>query len=71
MCGRINETGVIHVNKEVKIVEEIGTKDGLLNIGYDENPAKGATKSKVEGKGAGTVSRDWGAIDSLQGQICM
>ena len=35
----------IQVNKEVKMAEEISTKDGSFHIGHDENPAKGATES--------------------------
>ena len=37
--------GMFQVNKEVKMAEEISTKDGSLHISHDEDPAKGVTES--------------------------
>ncbi len=46
--------------------KKVCTKDGLANIGNDENPPKGASESKVEGEGACTVSRNRGVVDGSQ-----
>jgi len=59
---------VLHVDKEVEVLQEISTKDGLFYICHDENPAKSAPKSQVKGEGTGTVSRNGRAIYCLQGQ---
>ena len=71
LSRRVNETSIVHIYKDMKIPEEVGTKDGSLDICHDENPAKVATKSEVEGEGTGTISRNGGTVHSLEGQICM
>ena len=45
--------------------EEIGTKDGLLDICYDEYPSESASKSEIKGEGPGTNSQDGSAIHCL------
>ena len=68
LSRRVNETSIVHIYKEMKITEEIGTKDGSCDICHDENPAKGVMESEV--KGMGTISRNGGTVHSLKGQIC-
>jgi len=38
VCVWVNEFTYTHVNQEVKVSEEIGTEDGLLDICNDEYP---------------------------------
>ena len=41
----VHEACVCHVDEEVKMAEEICTKDGLLDIREDEYPTKGAAET--------------------------
>ena len=34
----VDQLAFLHVNQQTKVSQEIGTKDGLLYIGDDENP---------------------------------
>lgn len=46
--GGVNETNVTHVDEEIKVAEEVSTKDGSLYISHNEDRAKGAVESMRE-----------------------
>lgn len=46
--GGVNETNMTHVDEEIKVAEEVSTKDGSLYISHNEDRAKGAVESMRE-----------------------
>ena len=57
-----------YVNDEAKVMQEISTKDGLIDIGNDEYPPEGKAQPNMEGARAYTICRNLGNINCLQGE---
>ncbi len=47
-------------------MQEVWTQDGLLHIGYDENPSECTTQSNVQSVGVYTICSDLGTVHCLQ-----
>lgn len=44
----VNEFVLVQVDHESIVPEEVGTKDGVLDIGNDEDPGERASETQVE-----------------------
>ena len=66
MCVRVGESSTPHVNYEAKVVQKVCAQDGLLDIGYNEDPPEGTTQAYVESAGPHAEGRNSRTVYSLQ-----
>ena len=56
----VDETSLVHIHEKVKIVQEIHTKYGMLDIDIcnEKNPSEGAPETNVNSPGGGSKGCD-------------
>ena len=48
------------------MVQKIDAQNGVLDIGYDQDPSKCASQTQVQGERVGSISRDGRLVRSLK-----
>lgn len=66
MCQCIRQTFPANIHREAKVLQEVGTENGVFDVSDSENPLKCAAEVKVESKRSNTEGRDGRVIDCLQ-----
>ena len=56
----------VHVHSQPVEMEEIRSKDSLLDVRHNKNPPKAASQTQTDGEAPGTVCGDAATIDSRQ-----
>lgn len=65
VCESVGEAVASHMDEEGEVTEEVGTKNWMLDID-DEDPAEGASESKIVGEGSSAESHYRCVIDCSQ-----
>ena len=66
VCSGVREGVMPYIDDKAKVVQEICTQNGLLDVGSDENPPKIVAQTKVEGAGAHIKGHNLRTIHCLQ-----
>lgn len=63
----VNQSVVGDIDQELEVVQEVGPKNGVLDVSDEKDPPKGAPEPEVEGVGLSTECHDAGVVDCLKG----